>query len=97
MEGGPADPLYVPAAQPDIIRAAQKDQLYIDVVTEAFQEAARGIFGPRRALLASRCAARCKFDSMHERLTLLLSVLAWNCKLLYSIRKGRQPYCFSSP
>mmetsp|Transcript_324 Transcript_324/g.934 ORF Transcript_324/g.934 Transcript_324/m.934 type:complete len:357 (-) Transcript_324:349-1419(-) len=54
MEGGPADPLYVPAAQPDIIRAAQKDQLYIDVVTEAFQEAARGIFGPRRALLASR-------------------------------------------
>ncbi len=49
-----AQTLHVPAAQPDIVRAVQKDQLYIDVVTEAFQEAARGIVGPRRALMASR-------------------------------------------
>ena len=46
-----------PAAQPDIVRAAQKDELYTQIVAEGFQDAARGVLGPRRALICSRCTA----------------------------------------
>ncbi|KAK9820622.1 hypothetical protein WJX72_012437 [[Myrmecia] bisecta] len=43
-----------PAAQPDIIRAAQKDQLYLQYLTDACHDAVRRLLGPRRALLWAR-------------------------------------------
>lgn len=55
MQPVSATALFVPAAQPDIVRAAQKDQLYVEVVTEAVQDSARALLGPRKALTLARC------------------------------------------
>lgn len=46
--------LYSPAAQPDVVRAAQKDLLYVEVVEDAFQDSARALLGPRQALTWTR-------------------------------------------
>ncbi|KAK9786583.1 hypothetical protein WJX73_010336 [Symbiochloris irregularis] len=42
------------AGQPDIVRASQKDELYLQYLTDACLDAVRGLLGPRRALLWMR-------------------------------------------
>ena len=44
---------FAPAAQPDIVRASQKDDSYSFQVFELVQDAVRRILGPRRAILCS--------------------------------------------
>ncbi|KAK9862661.1 hypothetical protein WJX84_009254 [Apatococcus fuscideae] len=47
-------PTFPLAAQPDIIRASQKDDLYIQQLTDACHDAVRRVLGPRRAMIWSR-------------------------------------------
>ncbi|CAK0746013.1 hypothetical protein CVIRNUC_001661 [Coccomyxa viridis] len=46
--------LFPSAAQPDIIRAAQKDELYIQHLADSCHDAVRRLLGPRQALKYSR-------------------------------------------
>ncbi len=47
-------PTFPAAAQPDIVRARQKDELFLRVLTDACHDAVRTLLGPRRAMLWSR-------------------------------------------
>ncbi len=47
------------APQPDIVRAAQKDALYLDDVLAALQDAAARVLGPVPAMAFARCAVLC--------------------------------------
>lgn len=47
-------PTFPAAAQPDIIRARQKDELFLRVLADACHDAVRTLLGPRRAMLWSR-------------------------------------------
>ena len=49
-------PTFPAAAQPDIVRAHQKDESYLQMLTDSCHDAVRTILGPRRALLCSRSA-----------------------------------------
>lgn len=49
-------PSFPAAAQPDIVRAHQKDDLYLQTLTDSCHDAVRSLLGPRRALLWSRSA-----------------------------------------
>lgn len=49
-------PSFPAAAQPDIVRANQKDDLYLQTLTDSCHDAVRSLLGPRRALLWSRSA-----------------------------------------
>ena len=42
--------MFAPAAQPDVVRAAQKDQQYLSIVTEALSSAVSGVAGQFRRL-----------------------------------------------
>lgn len=42
--------MFAAAAQPDVVRAAQKDQQYLSIVTEALSSAVSGVAGQFRRL-----------------------------------------------
>ena len=46
--------MYPAAGQPDIVRLSQKDDLYLEILTDACHDTVRSLLGPRRALLWSR-------------------------------------------
>ncbi|KAL0024438.1 hypothetical protein WJX77_003645 [Trebouxia sp. C0004] len=46
--------VFPAAAQPDVVRASQKDELYLHYLTDACHDAVRRLLGPRRALLWNR-------------------------------------------
>ncbi|KAL0035070.1 hypothetical protein WJX79_009657 [Trebouxia sp. C0005] len=46
--------VFPAAAQPDVVRASQKDELYLHYLIDACHDAVRRLLGPRRALLWNR-------------------------------------------
>jgi len=42
------------SGQPNLVRAAQKDTFYVDLIVNEIREAASLLFGPRRAANAQR-------------------------------------------
>ena len=50
---------FLPAAQPDLIRASQKDDYYVQVLRDSLLALAQRVLGPRRALVLDEEARNC--------------------------------------
>eukprot|EP00873_Tetraselmis_striata_P003502 jgi/Tetstr1/423766/TSEL_014396.t1 len=57
LSAATAVPLFGAAAQPDLVRAAQKDELYLSILTDACHNAVRRVLGAHAALLHSESIA----------------------------------------